>query len=129
MASSRRHESGMSRSRKDDPVHLCGPPSNTARTLSLRDKIPRNLHTLFVGINPGRKSAEIGHYYGGHGNYFWRLLWTSGIWPEPLTTYDDDKIVEQGFGLTDMEKRPTSSVSHLRPSDFVGARKRLERIA
>src|SRR5437867_2612604 len=88
-----------------------------SRTARLPDKIPRNVHTLFVGINPGKRSAKIGHYYGGHSNYFWKLLTASGIWPDVLDTYDDDQLVRNGFGLTDVVKRPTTGVSQLTSSD------------
>src|SRR5688572_19187702 len=80
-------------------------PDNRPREPKLRDKIPKDVHTLFVGINPGRRSAEIGHYYGGNGNQFWKLLTLAGIWPTPLTPYDDDKLAKSGFGFTDVVKR------------------------
>jgi len=81
--------------------------------LALPDKIPQNLHTLFVGVNPGIRSAKIGHYFAGHSNYFWKLIAASGVWPKPLTTFDDDQMVEQGFGFTDTCKRPTPGIHGL----------------
>lgn len=98
-------------------------------TLSLSDKIPKKCHTLFVGVNPGIRSATIGHYYGGHSNYFWKLLHASGIWPAPLKTEDDDKIVQKGFGLTDVAKRPTPGIAGLRNTDFTVSRDRIRTIA
>lgn len=96
--------------------------------LSLRDKIPKGVHTLFVGINPGERSARISHYYAGHSNYFWKLLHASGIWPVKLKAENDDDIVAQGFGLTDVAKRPTPGVAHLSKADFFESKRRINRI-
>jgi TDG/mug DNA glycosylase family protein len=96
--------------------------------LALPDKIPATLHTLFVGVNPGIRSAIVGHYFAGHTNYFWKLMAASGIWPTPLTTFDDDKMVDQGFGFTDTCKRPTPGIHGLTRSDFVECKTRIRRL-
>ncbi len=94
-------------------------------SISLSDKIPDNLHTLFVGINPGVRSAQIGHYYAGHSNCFWKLMHASGLWPVPITTENDDDMVVQGFGFTDVAKRPTPGANTLRRHDFHEAEDRI----
>lgn len=99
------------------------------KPLKLNDKIPPDVHTIFVGVNPGIRSASIGHYYAGHSNYFWKLLHASGIWDTPLTTEDDDKILVRGFGLTDVAKRPTPGVSGLSRADFLASKDRIREIA
>ncbi len=96
--------------------------------LALPDKIPQNLHTLFVGVNPGIRSAKIGHYFGGHSNYFWKLIAASGIWPTPLTTFDDDRMVERGFGFTDTCKRPTPGIHGLTRADFTECKTRIRHL-
>jgi len=96
--------------------------------LALPDKIPQNLHTLFVGVNPGIRSAKIGHYFAGHSNYFWKLIAASGVWPKPLTTFDDDQMVEQGFGFTDTCKRPTPGIHGLTRADFTECKTRIRRL-
>lgn len=115
---------------KESPVKgqvtLEGDPLDT---LSLNDKIPDKCHTLFVGVNPGIRSATIGHYFAGHSNYFWKLLYASGIWPSPLKTDDDDQIVLKGFGLTDVAKRPTPGIAGLRKNDYSASRERIRAIA
>lgn len=93
--------------------------------LWLIDKLPKKMHTLFVGINPGVRSATIGHYFGGKNNLFWKLLHNSGIWPTPLTTEDDDKVVSAGFGFTDTCKRPTPGTDGLNKADFVNSKARI----
>ena len=39
------------------------------------DYLAPGLDVLFVGINPGRRSAATGHHYAGPGNHFWPLLY------------------------------------------------------
>lgn len=115
---------------KESPVRgqvtLTGEPIDA---LSLSDKIPKKCHTLFVGVNPGIRSASIGHYFAGYSNYFWKLLYASGIWPSPMKTEDDDKIVLKGFGLTDVAKRPTPGIAGLRKNDYSASRDRIKTIA
>lgn len=98
------------------------------KPLHLADKIPANLHTLFVGINPAVRSAEVGHYYAHPTNMFWKLISASGITPKPVTTKDDDVLVKHGFGFTDVAKRPTASAGELESNEFHAARQRLTEI-
>ena len=50
----------------------------------LRDRVRRAVRVLFVGINPGVRSAAIGHHFAGYSNRFWKLLFESGLVPEPI---------------------------------------------
>jgi mismatch-specific thymine-DNA glycosylase len=54
--------------------------------LRLRDRIRPGLQILFVGINPGVRSATTGHHFAGFSNRFWKLLFESGLVPEPVTS-------------------------------------------
>lgn len=84
------------------------------------------LKTIFVGTNPGEKSARIGHYFAGTSNMFWKLLHESKLTEERLTTELDYKIRKYGYGLTDVIKRPTRSTTELRKMDAKGSKKRLD---
>ena len=42
------------------------------------------LRVLFVGINPGLRSAATGHNFAGHGNRFWATLHAAGFTPRRL---------------------------------------------
>ena len=53
---------------------------------------------LFVGINPGVRSALTGHHFAGFSNRFWKLLSESALVPEPITYLDDARLPEFGFG-------------------------------
>jgi TDG/mug DNA glycosylase family protein len=42
------------------------------------------LHVLFVGINPGLRSAEVGHNFARPGNRFYPALYAAGFTPRVL---------------------------------------------
>lgn len=95
---------------------------------TLPDMVSDGLDVLFVGTNPGAKSAMIGHYFAGASNMFWRLMHEAGFTKERLTTETDRRMLDYGYGLTDVVKRPTRSTTDLRGSDGRGARKRLDAV-
>lgn len=95
---------------------------------TLPDRVEPGLKALFIGTNPGAKSARIGHYFAGASNMFWKLLNESGLTEERLTTELDYKVRSYGYGLTDVIKRPTRSTTELRKQDAKGARKRLNNL-
>lgn len=80
---------------------------------SLPDYLRPGLDLVFVGFNPGERSARVGHYYAGRGNLFWPLLYECGLLPEALAFTEDYRLPEFGIGLTDLVKRPSRSSSDL----------------
>ena len=80
---------------------------------------------LFVGINPGVRSALTGHHFAGFSNRFWKLLFESGLVPEPLTYLDDDRLPEWGYGITNIVARATRGIDELRPEEYAAGRLRL----
>ena len=69
---------------------------------------------LFVGINPGVRSAVTGHHFAGHSNRFWKLLYDSRLVPEPITFEDDDRLPAFGYGITNIVARPSPGMNDLR---------------
>ena len=97
--------------------------------LRLRDRIAPGVRVLFVGINPGVRSALTGHHFAGFSNRFWKLLFESGLVPEPITYQDDDRLPEWGYGITNIVPRPTPGMNDLKPEEFqAGARLLLRKI-
>jgi double-stranded uracil-DNA glycosylase len=96
-------------------------------SLRLRDRIAPGVEVLFVGINPGIRSAVTGHHFAGYSNRFWRLLFDAGLVPEPLTYEDDDRLPEWGYGITNIVPRPTAGMTDLRPDEFLAGAKVLMR--
>ena len=80
---------------------------------------------MFVGINPGVRSALTGHHFAGFSNRFWKLLFESRLVPDRLTCEDDDRLHEWGYGITNIVARATPSIDTLRPDEYVGGRGRL----
>jgi TDG/mug DNA glycosylase family protein len=68
---------------------------------------------LLVGINPGLRSAEIGHHFGGRTNPFWRLLHASGLTPVLLDPTEDRRLAEFRLSLTNLCARPTRAAAEL----------------
>jgi TDG/mug DNA glycosylase family protein len=89
----------------------------------LRDRIAPGVRVLFVGINPGVRSALTGHHFAGYSNRFWKLLYDSHLVPEPITYEDDDRLPDWGYGITNVVPRATPGINDLRPAEYLaGAR-------
>jgi TDG/mug DNA glycosylase family protein len=83
------------------------------KTKALRDVVVVKARLLLVGINPSLRSGEVGHHFAGRGNPFWKLLFASGLIPEPLTAEEDQRLAEFGVALTNLCPRPTRSAAEL----------------
>ena len=93
----------------------------------LKDRIEPGVRVLFVGINPGVRSALTGHHFAGYSNRFWKLLYDAGLVPEVIDCTDDDRLPEWGFGITNIVARPTPGIDTLTPEEYVAGRARLLR--
>lgn len=91
----------------------------------LRDRIGSVVRVLFVGINPGVRSSLTGHHFAGPSNRFWKLLYEARLVPEPLTSADDGRLPEWGYGVTNLVPRPTPGIDTLRPEEYLAGRARL----
>jgi TDG/mug DNA glycosylase family protein len=84
----------------------------------LRDCIQPDVLVLFVGINPGLRSAQTGHHFAGYSNRFWRLLHESKLVSEPLTYREDRRLPEWRLGLTNIIGRCTAGIDVLDPDEY-----------
>jgi double-stranded uracil-DNA glycosylase len=82
---------------------------------------------LFVGINPGLRSAAVGHHFAGASNRFWKLLFESGLVDEPLTYEEDWRLPEWRLGLTNIIGRSSVGIDELRPAEYNAGLQALER--
>ena len=85
------------------------------------------MRVLFVGINPGVRSALTGHHFAGFSNRFWKLLYESRLVPEPIAFRDDVRLPEWGYGITNIVPRPTPGIDTLDREEYVHGRARLLR--
>lgn len=90
------------------------------RNASLADRIQPGVRILFVGINPGLRSAQMGHHFAGPSNRFWKLLHESRLVTEPLTYKDDTRLPEWGLGLTNIVGRSSRGSDSLSPQEYRG---------
>lgn len=95
----------------------------------LPDHIRPGARVLFVGINPGLRSAAVGHHFAGHSNRFWRLMFESGLLPVRLGWADDARLPLYGYGITNLVRRATPGIDALRAGEYRrGGRALLDRI-
>lgn len=86
---------------------------------TLPDYLDDQMKILFIGYNPGLRSAEMGHHYAGKGNAFFPLLYEAGLIDKPLTPNDDGRLLpEYGYGLTNLVARPTLGIKDLTREDY-----------
>jgi TDG/mug DNA glycosylase family protein len=98
------------------------PPRERWEHLRLTDRIRPGVRVLFVGINPGIRSALSGHHFAGYSNRFWKLLHESGLVPRPVTCEDDVCLPDWEFGVTNLVERPSPGIDELNPSEYAAAR-------
>ena len=93
-------------------------PSGSAALLKLPDLLAPDLRVIFVGTAAGKRSADLGHYYAGRGNRFWRTLHEVGLTPSHFAPQDDRNLLALGIGLTDMSKLGTGMDCQVAEHEF-----------
>lgn len=96
-------------------------------SLRLTDRVRPGVRVLFIGINPGVRSALTNHHFAGHSNRFWKVLFDAGLVPERITFEDDDRLHEWGFGITNLIPRPTPGIDTLNTDDYAAGLVQLRR--
>jgi Uracil DNA glycosylase superfamily len=70
----------------------------------LPDQLQSHLRLVFVGTAASRRSTDLGHYYAGPGNRFWRTLHEVGITPRRYEPHEFPTLLSLGIGFTDVCK-------------------------
>jgi len=96
------------------------------RAIGLYDILEPDLRVVFCGINPGMRSAAVGHHFVNRSNRFWRVLHRSGFTPDEIAPPDATLLLKYGCGLTSAVERATVSAAELTRLDFLDARPGLE---
>lgn len=94
-------------------------------TRTLPDYLAPGLRVVFVGFNPGETSAREGHYYAYPGNRFYWLLWQAGLTERRYAPHEDARLLEIGYGLTDLVGRSTRSSGDLSAAELRSGREEL----
>jgi double-stranded uracil-DNA glycosylase len=90
-------------------------------TPGLRDILAPNLRVVFCGINPGLKSAVLGHHFAGRSNRFWKTIHLAGFTPKEIAAENGESILSYRCGLTTAVARPTSRADELSRDEFTRA--------
>lgn len=93
----------------------------------LTDIIGPGLDILFVGINPGTLSAQVGHHFARNTNRFYRALFEAGLTPRLYAPEEDAGLLEIGIGVTNIATRSTGMARELKMSDYEEGREPLRR--
>jgi TDG/mug DNA glycosylase family protein len=91
---------------------------------SFRDAVVPDLvgpgtRLLFVGINPGLRTAAIQTHFGKPGNRFWPALLRAGIIEEPVDVTDPmteevrARLLARGIGISNVVPRATARADEL----------------
>ena len=93
----------------------------------ISDHIKRDLTILFVGFNPSIRSGEIGHHYANPNNRFWKILYEAGLTPRKYEAVEDVKLLEIGYGFTNIVERPTKAADEITKKEYKVGREVLKR--
>jgi TDG/mug DNA glycosylase family protein len=93
----------------------------------LPDRVRPPVRVLFVGINPGMRSAQVGHHFAGYSNRFWKLLYDARLVPEAIGFADDVRLPEWGYGITNLIARATPGIDTLGSVEYAAGERLLRR--
>ena len=68
---------------------------------------------LFCGINPGLYSGATGLHFARPGNRFWKTLHLAGFTPRLLQPYEQRRLLDLGWGITNIVPRATATAAEL----------------
>jgi TDG/mug DNA glycosylase family protein len=103
------------------------PPSKYAHLPTLVDVLEPNLICVFVGTNPGIRTATSGHAYAHPSNLFWKLLHSSGCTDERLKPEQDVDLPRlYSMGNTNIVERPSKDAAELSKEEMTAGTAVLE---
>ncbi|MEE6176615.1 mismatch-specific DNA-glycosylase [Mycobacterium sp. 050134] len=103
------------------------------RGSTLPDLISDQVKLLFVGINPGLRTAAVQAHFAPRGNRFWPALYQAGITDRLIdassgfTPADRKYLLGRGIGITNLVERATAGADELTPAELVAGRRTLDR--
>ncbi|MEH7126433.1 G/U mismatch-specific DNA glycosylase [Bacillus sp. JJ1532] len=88
----------------------------------INDHLKENLHLVFVGFNPSIRSSETGHHFANPNNRFWKILHESGLTPRKFAATEDYKVLDLGYGMTNIVPRPTKAADEITKEEYEAGR-------
>ncbi len=108
------------------PVRAAEPGPDALTTVP--DVLEPGLRVLFVGINPGLRSAEVGHHFARPGNRFWKALHGAGFTDRVLGPAEDGSLPAWGIGITNLVARPSGNADEITRQELRAGARRVERL-
>jgi TDG/mug DNA glycosylase family protein len=99
---------------KPTPQQLRAAVNNT-----VPDLIAPGLKVLFCGINPGLYSAAVRHHFARPGNRFWPTLHAAGFTPTQFSPFEERRLLELGYGITNVVERATAAAAELSKEELI----------
>ena len=106
----------------------------TYRGRSIPDMMPAHPRLVFVGINPGLRTAATGVPFAHPGNRFYPALVEAGIIPrmphidaDGMDEADRRMILDAGIGISSVVRRATARADELTPAELRDGAQRLAR--
>ena len=91
------------------------------------DHLKINLKILFVGFNPSIRSSETGYHYANPNNRFWKILYEAGLTPRKFLPEENSKLLDLGFGLTNIVARPTKEAAEISLDEYKRGAEKLKK--
>lgn len=85
---------------------------------AISDHLVEDLKILFVGYNPSIRSGQTGHHYANPTNRFYKILYQSGLTPRQYLPEEDRKLLELGYGFTNIVARPTKGAADILKEEY-----------
>jgi mismatch-specific thymine-DNA glycosylase len=102
-------------------------PSRYAHLSPLVDILEPNLICIFVGTNPGVKTAAAGHAYAHPSNLFWKLLHSSSLTDRRLKPEEDRSLPAlYCMGNTNIVERPSKDAAELSKEEMAAGTANLD---
>lgn len=90
------------------------------------DILAPGISVVFIGFNPGCRSAETGHHFAGYSNKFWKLLASAGLTPYQLKPEEDNTLLSYGYGITNIVARPSRTAAEITKEEYHIGREQLK---
>ncbi len=85
-------------------------------TTGLPDLLRPGLDLVFVGVAPGKRSAQENHYYSDPRNVFWRMLSDSDLVDGEVGPTDDELLPDRyGIGFTNVTNPGFGRIAEFAP--------------
>lgn len=94
--------------------------TNLSNVDILQDILQPNLSLVICGTSAGKHSAEVGSYYAGANNLFWKILRETELTNDkkPVASDNCEDLLSYRIGLTDIAKKASGVDANISQNDY-----------